>query len=760
MASLYACQRNIRCANEVTMSRRRKSTAATGPSYRHPVPDARVITQVLESAGVPMTLEALTAALDVKGPKAARALQERLRKMAASGRLLVNRSGEYCLLEKIGAVTGIVSAHRDGFGFLLPEDGTADVYLPFQEMRSLLHGDRVAVRVDGHGRGGRRSGTVVEILERGKHSVVGTYQRDHGIGYVVETGRSPHHFLVPDHQRAGAQPGQLVKLEITEYPGARKEAQGKIVRLLGNLDDPGMATEVAIELFELPVAWNSGARKLAGSLGDRVSPADKKGRTDLRDTPLVTIDGEDARDFDDAVFAEPVEDGWRLLVAIADVSHYVNPGDALDTEAVRRGTSVYFPDRVVPMLPESLSNGLCSLKPDVDRLCVVCEMHVTGQGKVSRSKFYKAVMRSKARLTYTQVNNAHEGHGRPGKKIGQLRPQLDALYAVYRALERARHKRGALDLELPETRISLDDKGRIETIAPLLRNDAHRLIEECMIAANVEAAKYLKHHRLPTLYRVHPAPEQERFEELRLLLQALGIKVAAQTQSNPRQLNKVLRELRGRPDFQIMAVAVLRSMSRALYQPKNEGHFGLALSHYAHFTSPIRRYPDLLVHRGLSHLIEGGKPGAFRYDMAAMESLGLSCSSHERRADDATRHVEARYKCIYIQNHVGDVLPGVVTGVTPFGLFVTISDLYVEGLVHVTSLRNDYYHTEHGGLRLTGERTGASFGLGDVVRVRVMRVNVDEARIDLTIEMPEDSNTESRGRQRRSRRGARRRAGR
>ncbi len=707
---------------------------------------------MLENAGVPMSLDGLATALGVTGEKPVNLLRERLGKMAGSGQLLINRKKEYCLLEKIDAVIGLVSAHRDGFGFLLPEDGSADVYLPFHEMRSLLHGDRAAVRVDGQGRGGRRSGTVVEILERGKRSVVGTYQREHGLGYVVETGKSTHHFLVPDRYRANAQPGQLVKLAITEYPGPRKEAQGKIVRLLGNLKDPGMATEVAIEIFELPTGWNTGVRQLAENLGEQVNAADKKGRVDLRDVPLVTIDGADARDFDDAVFAEAVDGGWRLLVAIADVSHYVNPDDALDVEARNRGTSVYFPDRVVPMLPESLSNGLCSLKPDVDRLCMVCEMHVSPQGKVSRSKFFKAVMRSRARLTYTQVSSAHEGQGRVSKKLAGLMPQLDALYSVYHSLERARKKRGALDLDLPEAKIQLDDQGRIENIAPLQRNDAHRLIEECMIAANVEAARYLKRHRLHTLYRVHPGPEEERFDTLRLMLQAIGIKVTSQPQTNPGQLNKILQQLKGRPDFQIMAVAVLRSMSRALYQPKNDGHFGLALSHYAHFTSPIRRYPDLLVHRGLSHLIGGGKAGTFQYDIKTMEAMGQSCSSHERRADDATRHAEARYKCIYIENHVGDVLPGVITGVTHFGVFVTIGDLNVEGLVHVTSLRNDYYHTEHGGLRLKGERTGTSFGLGDAVKVRVVRVDVEEARIDLAMELPEDSKKEQYGSRRRSRR--------
>lgn len=716
--------------------------------YRHPVPEPGAVIAVLEKKGVPVSFDVLADALDIAGEQAVRAFRRSLKRMATSGRMLVNRKGEYCLLEKIDGVTGVVSAHRDGFGFLIPDDGSDDVYLSFREMQQILDGDRVAVRVAGSSRG-KRAGTVVEILERGKRTVVGRYLREHGVGYVVEAGGAPHHFIVPDHHRHKAAHGQLVKLEIIEYPARRREAQGKIIKVLGETTDPGMATEVAIEQFNLPDSWNASVRQAAKEWGDRVSPADKKDREDLRDLPLVTIDGADARDFDDAVYAEPDGDGWRLIVAIADVSHYVQSGDALDKEAYKRGTSVYFPDRVVPMLPESLSNGLCSLNPDVDRLCMVADMRLTSAGKVTGARFYQAVMKSHARLTYNEVDQALQGKG-SGKKLTQLMPQLDHLYGVFRALLSARQRRGALDLDIPEVRIELGSEGKIASIAPRPRNDAHRLIEECMIAANVEAAKFLGRRRLPALYRVHGGPEEDRFEILRLLLQELGIKVTAQARTDPRHLNKVLEAIHGRPDFHVLAMAVLRCMTQAVYQPGRSGHFGLALDTYTHFTSPIRRYPDLLVHRGLKYLIDGGKPAAFEHDLVAMEQLGKICSERERRAEEAARHVEARYKAAYMLDRVGEVMPGTITGVTHFGLFVTLNDVYVEGLIHVTNLNNDYYHAEHGGLRLTGERTGQSFGLGDELQVRIVRVDVDEAKMDFAL--VDDSSGEKSGRGSRSRR--------
>ncbi len=712
----------------------KRATAPPHRPYRHPVPEVAAIIAALEARGVPLNFDGLATQLGVQPGKHAEALRGKLQELRVAGRLLVNRKGEFCLPEKIGIITGVVSAHRDGFGFLITEDGSPDIYLPPAEMRQALDGDRIAVRVAGTGPRARRAGAIVEILERGKHSVVGRYLREHGVGFVVEAGRSARHYVVPEHHRGGARPGQLVKIEITTYPALTHEAQGKVVRLLGDPEeDPAVATDAALEIFGLPAAWPAEARRVAASWGPEVRAEDRAGRTDLRDVPLVTIDGADARDFDDAVFAEPAGSGWRLLVAIADVSHYVKSGDALDLEAARRGTSAYFPDRVVPMLPEHLSNGLCSLNPDVDRLCMACDMRVARDGRVQGATFYRAVMRSRRRLVYEQVQAACDGDAAARQELRSVWPHIEHLYGVFRCLEQDRGRRGALELELPEAKIELGDDGHIERISLRQRNDAHKLIEECMIAANVEAARFLQRHHLPTLYRVHAGPDEEKFEALRVMLQSLGVKVSGQARARSRELNSILTSLRDRPDYPMLATAVLRTMAQAVYQPANIGHFGLALGVYAHFTSPIRRYPDLIVHRGIGHLIDRARPASFQYGVQEMETFGKLSSERERRAEEAARHVEARYKCAYMKERIGEVAEGVISGIVPFGLFVTLRELNVDGLAHVTSLRNDYYHMEHGGLRLKGERTGETFCLGDIVSVRILRVDVDDARIDLAV---------------------------
>jgi len=715
---------------------RPKSDKKSGDSYHHSVPGAKEILAELERQGVPVSFAALAKAFALKDDKGRRLLGKQLNKMLTRGQLLQNRREEYCLLKKIDAITGKVAAHKDGFGFLLPDEGGGDdVFLPPHTMRQLMDGDRVAVVISGTDRKGRPKGDLVEVLERGKQTAVGRYCSERGLNYVVEISRAQHRYLIAPVDTGGAKDGEMVKLEIIGYPTNRREAQGKIINVLGAADDPGMLTTLAIESFGLRTGWSKDVLDATKAWGGEVRESDKQDRVDLREVPLVTIDGADARDFDDAVYAEPAGDGWKLIVAIADVSHYVQLNDAIDTEALKRGTSTYFPDRVVPMLPEALSNGLCSLNPNVDRLCLVCEMKVSANGKVERSKFYKGVMRSHARLTYSQVNEVvGERDEQAREEHAVVLPQLETLYSLFKAFEKARSRRGALDLELPEVRITMGaDNHSVAAVAPVHRNDAHRLIEECMIAANVQAAKFLRKHKVPDLYRVHPQPEVERFEELRLRLQELGFKVSEEARTEPRALNKVLGELRERPDFPILAMSILRTFAQAIYTPTNEGHFGLALDAYAHFTSPIRRYPDLLVHRGISHIVAGGKPGTFDYKMPVMETLGKTCSMLERQAEAAARHVEARYKCIYMQEHVGGEFDGVITGITHFGLFVMLNDFYVEGLVHVTSLGNDYYHSEHGGLRLSGERTGNSFGLGDSIRVKITRVDVEEARVDLQL---------------------------
>jgi len=702
-------------------------------AYRHPVPGPNDLLAALRQQGVPLTLANLASLHGLSTERQIAELRRRLETLRVAGQLLVNRRGEYCLSDKLEVVPGTVTAHRDGFGFLVPDDGGDDIFLPVPEMRAILDGDRVAVRVSGRGRGGRRSGTVVEILARSRASLVGRYYRERGLGWVVETGRSPHHFIVTDRDRAGAEPGQLVKLDILEYPGPMHEARGRVVEILGDPSDPRVLTDAAIEMFHIPSEWAGTTLSDARRLGTEVSAADKRSRVDLRELPLVTIDGEDARDFDDAVYAEAKSGGWRLVVAIADVSHYVRPGSAIDSEARRRGTSVYFPDRVVPMLPEELSNELCSLKPAVDRLCMACDMIIDSRGEVTGAKFYRAVMHSRARLTYEGVDSYQRGEKGAGLP-DVVRPVIGSLYGVFASLYEARQRRGALDLDLPETRIQLDAAGGIIGVGSRQRNDAHRLIEECMIAANVQAAVYLRKHKVTTLYRVHDGPEGDKLEELRLLFQGLGFPMAETAATRPREINRVLKQIHDRPDFPMLATAVLRSMKRAVYQPANKGHFGLALNCYAHFTSPIRRYPDLLVHRGLGHLLDSGKPAAFPVDLPTAEQLGIMTSMQERRADEGTRFVESRCKCLFMQNQVGKTLDGVITGVTHFGLFVTLRDLLVDGLIHVTSLPSDYYHLEPGARGLKGERTSRTFRLGDDVRVRVVRVDTDEARIDLMLD--------------------------
>jgi len=624
-----------------------------------------------------------------------------------------------------------VSGHRDGFGFVIRDDGEPDdIYLSAREMRPLFNGDRVAIRIVGTDRRGRAEGELVDVLERGTREVAGQFIRERGIGLVIpDNPKLAHRILIPKGESGNAKPGQIVVAEILDYPTHVEQATGRIIDVIGAPDEKGIATDIAIHSHAIPYKWPRAVLEEIENYGSNVPSKAKQGRIDLRGIDLVTIDGADARDFDDAVYCERSGDGWRLLVAIADVSHYVAVGSSLDEEATRRGTSVYFPDRVVPMLPEVLSNGLCSLNPKVDRLCMVCEMRVNVDGKVTRATFFEGVMRSKARLTYSQVNELLEGkaaHTVPKDLHGSIRE----LHALYKAFAKARGRRGAIEIDLPQTKFKLNSDGEIDRIEVVPRNDAHRLIEECMIAANVQAAKFLNKHRIPGLYRVHARPDPDRFDELRLYLVSLGLKVAHPEHVKPRDFTKIIRQTSDRPDATAIMMTMLRSLTHAEYSPANIGHFGLALDSYAHFTSPIRRYPDLLVHRAIRHIVRGGKPGRYDYGGREMERLGAITSAHEKRAEEATREVEAWLKCQYMEQHLGDEFDGVITGVTNFGVFVQITSLLVDGLVHVTSLSNDYYHFDSGSQSLVGERTGRQFRLGDAMRVQVNKVDMETRRID------------------------------
>lgn len=714
----------------------RKKNPQTGQSgsrkktYRHPVPSRNELLDYLEQFGRPVRVEKMMSGLGLKGQRMRSMLVERLAKMVRAGQVIENRRGEYCLTAKLDLVTGTVSGHRDGFGFVIREDGGDDVYLSAREMRSVFDGDRVAIKVVGKDRRGKPEGELVEVLKRGLREVAGQFIRERGIGLVVpDNAKLSHRVLIAKGESGKAKPGQIVVAEILDYPSQREQATGRIVRIVGNPGQKGIATDIAIETHSIPTHWPKAVKEEAKAFGKTVPSAAKTDRVDLREVDLLTIDGADARDFDDAVFCERSGSGWRLLVAIADVAHYVQPGSAIDKQAKTRGTSVYFPDRVIPMLPEVLSNGLCSLNPKVDRLCMVCDMRISKEGKVTRSKFVEAVMRSSARLTYSQVGDFLEGKSAkavPKELHGVLRDLQD----LYKAFAKARQRRGAIELDLPQTQFELGKNGEIVGVKAVPRNDAHRLIEECMIAANVQAAKFLRKHKMPGLYRVHPKPDPERFDELRLHLVSLGLKVPHPDHVEPRQFNKIIEQVKDRPDSAAISMSMLRSLTHAEYTPNNIGHFGLALDAYAHFTSPIRRYPDLLVHRAIRHVVRGGKPGKYLYSAGDMERLGQITSAHEKRAEDATRDVEAWLKAEYMENHVGEEFDGVITGVTNFGLFVQITELQIDGLVHVTSLANDYYHYESGTQRLVGERTGRKFALGDAMRVRVHKVDLDTRRID------------------------------
>ncbi|MBN1238185.1 MAG: ribonuclease R, partial [Gammaproteobacteria bacterium] len=656
------------------------------------------------------------------------ALENRLKAMVRDGQLIRNRAREFCLTRHLDLKTGVVLAHRDGFGFLRPDDGGDDVYLPPRDMRALWDGDRVAVRVS-EGRQGKLEGRVVEVLQRTKTNLVGHFHRERGIDYVLEEADTRTEVLIGRGDRNGAKPGDLVNVEIVQHPTEHSLAIGRVVKVVGRFDDPGIETEVAMLAHGIPTEWPGAVAEAARRFPPQVSPAAKRNREDLRKVPLVTIDGADAKDFDDAVYCEPHGDGWKVLVAIADVSHYVEPDAPLDREARVRGTSVYFPDRVVPMLPEELSNGLCSLNPQVDRLCLACEMIVTRQGAVKRSRFLNGVMRSHARLTYDGAMELLENPGARGPNA-KLRPHLLRLKEVFHAFSRARRRRGAIDFDLPQTKIELDEQGKVARVQAVDRLVTHQIIEECMIAANVEAAKRIRKTRVPGLYRVHEGPDADRLEELTLFLKTFGFKLPPAGKLTPKHLSDVVDRVSGKPEAELIETVVLKSMKRASYHPKNIGHFGLGLPAYAHFTSPIRRYPDLLVHRAIKWVLTNGSAKGYPYTLPEMEHLGERCSRAERRADEAVWDVEEQLKCIYMSERVGQDFRVVVSGVQPFGLFVRVPELQVDGLVHVTSLPRDYYHRDPTGTKLAGERTGAVYGLTDTMQVRLVGANVEERKID------------------------------
>nr|WP_315251702.1 ribonuclease R [uncultured Duganella sp.] len=735
------------------------------PTYT--IPSREEILGIFRSAKGPLDLRALSKSLKV-ATDAQAVLSRRLNAMQRDGQILIDDTGHYTLATQTGFIAGRVSSHRDGFGFVIPDEPGEDLFLPEKEMQKVLHGDRVLAKVIGVDRRGRPEGTIVEVTQRANTHIIGRLVNESGTWVVAPEDQRIAQDVLVEGSIGKAKAGQIVSVELTEQPMRFKQPVGKIVEVLGSLDDPGMEIEIAVRKFGVPHIFSDAALKQAARLPDHVRESDWGDRVDLRDVPLVTIDGEDARDFDDAVYCEPVKigraNGYRLIVAIADVSNYVKPNDALDADALERSTSVYFPRRVIPMLPEKLSNGLCSLNPAVDRLTLVCDAVVTGKGEIKAYQFYPAVIHSAARLTYTEVadilgnTKGPEAARRPG-----LVPHLSNLYDVFQALLKARAERGAIDFETTETYIVCNPNGKIEKIIPRTRNDAHRLIEECMLTANVCAADLLIRHKHPGTYRIHATPTAEKLKQVRTFLKQVGLSLNGGDKPAAGDYAALMKQIKERPDASLLQTMLLRSMQQAVYSPDNIGHFGLAYEAYAHFTSPIRRYPDLLTHRAIKAILLGKKyepkvastsvlntnvSNATRKqqakdkaegkekkaaDLTVWDALGVHCSANERRADEASRDVENWLKCYFMQDKLGEEYTGIITGVTTFGIFVQLDQLFVEGMVHITDLGQDYFQYDDARHELKGERSGKKFQLTDRVSVQVVRVDLESRKIDLRL---------------------------
>lgn len=712
--------------------------------YENPVPSREAIMALLENAGQPQSLKKILSALEISDEDGKVAIRRRLKAMTRDGQLVRNRKNMYGLAKQMDMVCGLIQGHPDGFGFVIPDVGGEDVFLSARELRKALHGDRVMVQAVQSGRGGKLEGKIVEVLQRNNHTVLGHYHSESGVGYVIpDDRRIGQDILIPQGESGKAKPGQIVVATIDQQPDEYTQPVGHVSEVLGEHMDPGMEIEIAIRKYELPNSWPKTVQKQADRIPAEVLDDHKTGRLDLRDLPLVTIDGEDARDFDDAVYCEQVDGGWKLIVAIADVAHYVRPGEPLDQEAVNRGNSVYFPEQVIPMLPESLSNGLCSLNPDVDRLCMACTMTIDDDGIIQHWQFDNAVMRSHARMTYTKVA-AILVDGDPDliHEYAAVFPALQNLFALYQLRHKQRAREGMMDLDMPETRIIFNEQRKIEAIVPVVRNEAHRLIEEFMLAANICAARFIDDAERPSLYRLHSGPTEEKREDLRRFLFELGLSLSGGDEPDVKDYAKLLHDMSQRADAEVIKPMVLRSLSQAFYSPDNGGHFALGFSHYTHFTSPIRRYPDLQVHRTIKSIL---RRKSSPYSELELVELGEHCSMTERRADDATRDVMRWLKAEFMLDRIGEDFYGTVSGVTGFGLFVQLDDIYVDGLVHITSLGNDYFHFDATKYRLTGERTGQTYRLGDRLDVQLVRVDVDEGKIDLELAGTAEASSGKRG---------------
>lgn len=729
------------------------------PEYDPEVPSRERIMQFLRSQDGPVAPPELAKALNTSYPLSI-GFKRRLQAMERDGQFFTTPQGMLLLNSQLDFIAGTVQGHRDGYGFLIRDDSEPDLFLSPREMLKVLHGDHVLARLDGEYRG-RPEATIVEVTKRSTNSLVGRYIKEHGAYVVIpEDQRIKHDILIPKANNGGAKQGQVVTVEIVQQPTRHTRPLGKVTEVLGEIDDPGMEIEIAVRKFDVPHQFSKSALQQADTIPPEVQPHELNGRVDLRQVPFITIDGDDARDFDDAVYCTPANigtektprKGWRLLVAIADVSHYVKPGTPIDENALERGTSVYFPRRVIPMLPEALSNGICSLNPDVDRLVLVCDMVIPTGGKragtVTAYQFYEAVIRSHARTTYDEIWSViQQPQGPEALKLKGLSDPINSLYELFQAFEQQRNQRGAIAFDTIETRIVTNNLGKIESIEPAIRNDAHKLIEECMLAANTCAADFITRSKRNGLYRVHEGPTPPKLEALRDYLRNQGLNLSGGDEPSPQDYTDLLNQARSRPDFEIVQMMCLRSLQQAIYSPEQSGHFGLAYSHYAHFTSPIRRYPDLLLHRVIKAILAGktytpksieasaSTAGLSKkeHNKAIWEKLGITLSAFERRADDASRDVEAWLKCWFVKEHIGETFSGHITGVTTFGIFITLDNLYVEGMVHVSELGSDYFQYNGSNHELCGERTGIRYRLTDTVHVQIARVDLEARRIDFRL---------------------------
>lgn len=708
--------------------------------YENPVPSREFILKTIREYDAPMSREELLEAFHIYDEERTEGVRRRLRAMENDGQLVFTKGKRYALPEKMDLIKGTVIGHRDGYGFLQVE-GDDDWFIPNTQMSRVMHGDFVLAQPNGTDRFKRKEVRIVRVLEARKKQIVGRFFLESGIGFVVpDDSRISQDILIPDEHRLGARMGQVVVVELQERKASFSRPVGFITEILGDNLAPGMEVEIALRNHAIPHTWSEGVEKQIRQLSEEVPEEAKQGRVDLRDLPLVTIDGESARDFDDAVFAQKEGDGWRLWVAIADVSYYVRPKTALDLEAANRGNSVYFPTRVIPMLPEILSNGLCSLNPQVDRLCLVAEMTISAQGELTGYQFYEAVMNSHARLTYTKVWKMLQGDEELRERYQTLVPHLEELYAMFQILAKARQERGAIEFETVENQFVFNPQGRIERIEPLVRNDAHKIIEECMILANIAAAHFVENANEPALYRIHDKPSEEKLVSFKSFINECGLIWNVGLDPQPKDYATLIEQLADRPDRELIQTMLLRSLKQAVYAPDNIGHFGLALQEYAHFTSPIRRYPDLLLHRAIKYLIEKEKGnkrhytegGGYHYSLDDMDQFGDACSATERRADEATREVADWLKCEFMQDHLGEEFEGVISSVTGFGLFVKLNELLIDGLVHISTLENDYYHYGAARQRLVGG-SGVIYRLGDPVKVKVINVNLDDKKIDFAL---------------------------